>query len=176
MRILQTYRETYADGPGIRYAIYVSGCDLKCKGCHNPESWAFSKGEPLSLLTLSRIKSDIRSNPLLTGITISGGDPLHQDNAYGLLLLLEHLQEFDKHIMTFTGHTAEQLIGHPANDAQRQCLQYIDILVDGPYVESLHDTSSFRGSTNQRFIRTKDMFKNHDLKVSKINDYIIPTL
>jgi anaerobic ribonucleoside-triphosphate reductase activating protein len=173
MRILRTMQETFADGPGIRYAIYVAGCDLQCEDCHNPQSWAFNQGEVLSLLTLSRIKNDIKSNPMLTGITISGGDPLHPDNASGTLLLLEELEELGKHVMLYTGHTADELINGQNTLIQKLCLRHVDVLVDGPFIKNQRDTTTFRGSTNQRFIKTKEMHKNGHLRADKIEDYVV---
>lgn len=173
MRILRTFRETCADGPGIRYAIYVAGCDLGCEDCQNQDSWIFNQGELLTLNTLARIKHEIRTNPMISGITISGGDPLHIDNAHGTMILLESLLELKKHTMVFTGRTLEQILDKPWEIARIECLKYIDILVDGPFVKSLRDVSGFRGSTNQRFIKTKDMWSNGDLRKSMIKNYIV---
>ena len=160
MRILRRIKETYADGPGIRYSIYVSGCTHRCKGCHNPESWNFKKGVELTEELISEIKQDIKENPLLDGITISGGDPLHPDNAEGLLYLLQELSDLDMNVWVYTGYTIEELLSPPIDYNQLYCLSYIDILVDGPYKEELKDLSGFCGSTNQRFIKAKKVYEN----------------
>lgn len=151
-RILKTVRETYADGPGIRYSIYLAGCTHYCKGCHNPESWNFNQGEPVTDTVLDRIRLEIQANPLLTGITISGGDPF--DSAEGLLMILESLAPLQKNIWVYTGYTIEQILAS-RDEAKLKCLRYIDILVDGEFVQELRDTSGFRGSTNQRFLKVK---------------------
>lgn len=176
MRILHTYKETYTDGPGIRYSIYVAGCDLACFECHNPQSWSFEQGELLKQSVLERIKNEIKSNPMLTGITLSGGDPLDPKNAIGTLFLLQGLEELGKHIMVYTGRTAEHLIHNPKTASQHECLKYIDILVDGPFILNRRDTTTFKGSTNQRFIKTKKMYQDGCLRADKIHEYVIDNL
>lgn len=155
MNILSTISETFADGPGIRYAIYTAGCTHYCKGCHNPESWCFDQGEPLEK-ELPRIIDEIKSNPMLTGITISGGDPLELPNS--LLILLIALKEHfpDKDIWVFTGYTLEEL-ANKINEGDKNillCLKLIDTLVDGRFEIDLKEEITFRGSSNQRFIKS----------------------
>lgn len=152
MKILRTVRETVVDGPGIRYAIYVSGCSHSCKKCHNPESWDFSQGRELTQEYIDQMKEEIISNPLLDGITISGGDPLHPSNTKGLLHLLQELRDLVDDIWVYTGYTVEDLLNSPEGH-QRDCLEYIDTLVDGPYVDELKDLSGFKGSSNQRYVK-----------------------
>lgn len=156
MRILKTFRETYADGPGIRYSIYAAGCTHHCKGCHNPESWNFNQGEPLTPAMVERYYSEINSNPLIDGITISGGDPFL--SAEGLLQLLIGLSPLKKNIWVYTGFTLEEILS--SRDPNKlECLSYIDTLVDGRFVQELRDTTGFRGSTNQRFLKVKEIMK-----------------
>jgi anaerobic ribonucleoside-triphosphate reductase activating protein len=152
MRILKTFKETYSDGPGIRYSIYVSGCDHKCKGCHNPESWNFDQGEEVNEQVIRRIAEEIKANPLLDGVTISGGDPFYDPK--GLSYLLHDISRLKKDIWVYTGFTIEELIAKD-DSYIKVCLKYIDTLVDGPYIEELRNTDDFKGSTNQRFIKTK---------------------
>jgi anaerobic ribonucleoside-triphosphate reductase activating protein len=157
MRILKTFKETSSDGPGLRYSIYVAGCIHKCKGCHNPESWNFDQGELLDDKLIDKFKSEIISNPLIDGITISGGDPLCSPD--GLLYLLEELSEQDKNIWVYTGYTIEDILDSCDQD-MIDSLKYIDILVDGEYKEDLRDTSRFAGSKNQRYIKAKEEVNN----------------
>lgn len=171
MNILKIFKETTADGPGLRYTIYVAGCDLRCPGCHNPESWSFEQGTPLSPAQISSIAKDLDSNPLLAGLTITGGDPLHFRNAVDLYKLLLNLQSHVKHTIVYTGHLAEQLIDFPQIPEQKLCLSMIDMLVDGPYLSSQRDLTDFRGSSNQRFIQTRLMAKNGNLHSSMISNY-----
>lgn len=155
MNIISTIAETFADGPGIRYAIYVAGCTHKCKGCHNPESWKFEQGTPIEI-ALPIILKEIASNPMLTGITISGGDPLESSSS--LLTLLKALKENfpDKDLWVFTGYTLEEL-AYKINEGEKDilsCLELIDTLVDGRFDISLKEDITFRGSSNQRFIHS----------------------
>ena len=150
MRLLNIYRETITDGAGLRFSIYLSGCSHACPGCHNPESWDANGGIFMTEAILADIISDIKSNPLLDGITISGGDPFF--NPEELLVLLRRLkEETGLNIWCYTGYTIEYLLKH---EKYRAPLEYIDVFVDGPFVQSLFDPSlSFRGSSNQRLIR-----------------------
>ena len=105
--------------------------------------------EPLTELILSRIVAEINDNPILDGITISGGDPFY--NPFALLALLRRLkEETHKNVWCYTGYTYESLL---KDETRRPCLDYIDTLVDGPFVQSLFDPAlSFRGSSNQRIL------------------------
>lgn len=151
MNIIGTIKETFADGPGIRYSIYCAGCKHACKGCHNPQSWDFNQGTPIEK-ALPIIIEEIKKNPMLTGITISGGDPFYSTN--GLLLLLKTFKTLfpDKDIWVYTGFTLEQL-GKIKEPIVQECLALIDTLVDGKFIEALKDTTDFKGSTNQRIIK-----------------------
>ena len=131
LHIINVYPETISDGFGVRYAIYLAGCTHHCRGCHNPGSWSPVAGEPLTELILSRIVAEINDNPILDGITISGGDPFY--NPFALLALLRRLkEETHKNVWCYTGYTYESLL---KDETRRPCLDYIDTLVDGPFVQ-----------------------------------------
>lgn len=149
LRILQIYQETISDGYGIRYAIYFAGCAHRCPGCHNPQSHDPAQGELLTAAWAERICREIRSNPLLDGITLSGGDPLLYPEAMERFLRLLR-ERTARNIWCYTGYTLEECLSDPA---RRSCLRWIDTLVEGRYVEALRDPSlRFRGSSNQRLI------------------------
>lgn len=149
MRILNIYKSTISDGPGLRYSIYLSGCRHACPGCHNPLSWDETAGVLLTPQALNDITEEINSDPLLDGITISGGDPFF--NPTELTELLAELKaKTGKNIWCYTGYTIETIL---ASESLRAPLRYIDTLVDGPFVQSLFSPElMWRGSSNQRII------------------------
>lgn len=149
LRILDIYPETISDGYGLRYAIYFAGCTHRCPGCHNPESHDPRRGEPLTAGRAETICAAIAANPILDGVTLSGGDPLLYPEAMAVFLRLLK-ERTGQNIWCYTGYTLEECL---ANPARRECLRWIDTLVDGRYVEALRDLSlNFRGSSNQRII------------------------
>ncbi len=144
MRILKIIDGTTVDGPGFRTSIYVAGCHHHCIGCHNPSSWDPLGGESM---TVDSILSRIAINDM--DVTLSGGDPLYQ--ADELLTLCKSIKEMGKSIWCYTGFCFEDILS--MDGPIKEILNYIDVLVDGPFVESLRDTDLiFRGSSNQRII------------------------
>lgn len=143
--IMEVMEQTMADGPGFRTSIYCAGCEHHCPGCHNPQSWNMNNGHKMSIDDLMRIiKDDDLSN-----VSFSGGDPFYQ--VQGFTELARRIKaETRKTIWCWTGFTIEEI---RADEHLAMMLPYIDVLVDGPYIEELRDTQlHFRGSSNQRII------------------------
>ncbi|AHI54018.1 anaerobic ribonucleoside-triphosphate reductase activating protein [Spiroplasma sabaudiense Ar-1343] len=163
MKILKIFKETISDGPGWRYSIYVSGCLHACKGCHNLRSWSFKVGREFDQEYHNEIIFDLKSNPLLNGVTFSGGDPMF--SPIEVLELIKDIKlQTGLNIWLYTGFTIEELYEQRFENLESQArfeiLSNIDTLVDGRWVKELYDPElEFRGSSNQRIINTKEWFK-----------------
>lgn len=151
LRIAGTVRDSIVDGPGIRYVIFTQGCPHHCPGCHNPQTHDFAGGQNADV---EKIISEILGNPVLNGVTFSGGEPFCQAEA--LVPMAELMKENGKHLMIYTGYLLERL-QKMENKGVKRLLELADIIVDGPFIlEKKNLTLSFRGSENQRVI---DMVK-----------------
>lgn len=141
------------DGPGLRYVIFTQGCPHHCPGCHNPDTHDFSGGR---LVATGEIMANYAENPLLSGITLSGGEPFLQPEP--LCDIAEFVHNRSKTVCTYTGFTFENLLLR-AKDCPHtaRLLALTDILIDGPYREELRDLELlFRGSSNQRMLSRAD--------------------
>jgi anaerobic ribonucleoside-triphosphate reductase activating protein len=135
------------DGPGFRYAVFVQGCKFRCPGCHNPQLQSFTGGRRISV---AEILAAIKANPLLSGLTLSGGDPFTQ--ADPCAVLAEHVRALGLSVMVYTGYLWEDLLA-AGNPAWRRLIEAADILVDGPFIQAQKNIDlRFRGSANQRLI------------------------
>lgn len=149
LHYLYTYAETIVDGEGIRFSVYLSGCAHHCHGCHNPESWNPQAGQPLTREKIEAIIDEIQQNPLLDGVTFSGGDPMYNPEEF-LPLVKEVRKRTGLNIWCYTGYTYEELLNDPK---RRPILNYIDVLVDGRFEQKHYSpTLEFRGSSNQRIL------------------------
>ena len=145
-----------ADGPGVRTSLFVSGCTHRCRGCFQPETWDFGYGKPYDANTESIIL-DSMSDGFVSGLTVLGGEPFEPSNQESLLNLYKRMRTDypEKTIWCYTGYTWEELTGDGLCRCREtdEILSLIDVLVDGPFVESKKDlTLLFRGSSNQRII------------------------
>lgn len=148
--------ESIVDGPGIRMTIFTQGCPHHCKGCHNPETWAF---EPRYPGDVDKILKIAVNNPILQGITFSGGEPFCQAEA--LAELAEKCHKNGLNVMSYSGYTFEQLIeGKEEHPEWLRLLENLDYLVDGPFIlEERSLMLLFRGSKNQRFLNVPESLK-----------------
>lgn len=147
MRLSGIVKESIVDGPGIRYVVFTQGCPHHCEGCHNPDTHDFEKGYWESVDVLLE---EIKANPLLKGITLSGGEPFCQ--AEVLLKLVRKVKEIGKDVWAYSGYTYEELQKQPQPYA-KELLDEVDVLVDGRFILAQRDlTLPFRGSKNQRII------------------------
>lgn len=154
LRIAGIVRESIVDGPGIRFVVFGQGCPHGCEGCHNPESHDFKGGYDCNI---DKIIEEIDKNPLLKGITFSGGEPFCQAGAFAALG--EKIKKRGLSVVTFTGYTYEELRTKNDNETD-ELLTVTDLLVDGRFILSQRDlTLRFRGSKNQRII---DMNKTRE--------------
>lgn len=146
-----------ANGEGVRVTLFVSGCTRRCKGCFQPQTWAFDNGRPFTAETEAELLAMLAPG-YINGLTLLGGDPFEPENQRALLPFLRRVREQypRKTIWAFTGAVYEELLteASPSRcEATDELLSLLDVLVDGPFVEQLHDISlRFRGSSNQRLI------------------------
>ncbi|NLY90972.1 MAG: anaerobic ribonucleoside-triphosphate reductase activating protein [Firmicutes bacterium] len=147
IRIAGITPESVVDGPGLRAVVFFQGCPHHCPGCHNPETWDPQGGKVLSVEEVWRL---IRYNPLLSGITLSGGEPLAQPE--GALALARKVRAVQGNLMIYTGYTWEEL-GRLNSPLITELIGMTDLLVDGPFLLAERDERlPFRGSRNQRII------------------------
>ena len=153
-----------ANGEGVRVSLFVSGCRHRCPHCFNPETWSFSYGKPFTEETENEI-ADALAKPFINGLTVLGGEPFEPENQRVLAPFLERIRNRfpQKTIWCYSGCTLDALISPESAyrcEATDKMLSLLDVLVDGPFVESLKDiTLRFRGSSNQRLIDMKKTAK-----------------
>lgn len=150
LRISGIEPESIVDGPGLRYVIFTQGCPHGCPGCHNPQTHDFGGGRPADIPGMLR---EIGEDPLLQGVTFSGGEPFCQPEP--LCGIAEAVKGMGKDVVAYSGYTLEQLQEMGKTDRWvARLLELCDILIDGPYLEAQRDlTLLYRGSANQRVIR-----------------------
>lgn len=146
-----------ANGVGVGIVLWVQGCNMHCKGCHNPQTWDFNDGSHFTQQDKNKLFQELQK-PYITRLTISGGHPLDPHNFADVLYFVKEIKEKfpNKDIWLYTGYLYEELYYREIS----RILLYIDVLVDGPYIEEQRDiTLAFRGSRNQRLIDVKETLK-----------------
>ena len=151
-----------SNGTGIRTVLWVSGCDIHCRNCQNPQTWDFNSGIPFTEETMQEILYDL-SKPYIKGLTLSGGHPLDPHNAPEVLEIIKRVKMVfpNKDIWIYTGYVWEDII---KDSTLKEILKCTDVLVDGAYVDELRDISlAFRGSSNQRIIDVKKTLDSNEV-------------
>lgn len=145
------------DGEGFRTVIFFSGCKHRCKGCHNPDTHSFKAGKPFDAETQDDIIRYVSKTNLISGVTLSGGDPMY--SAVGIIPFVQKLRQVcqEKTIWVYSGFTYEEIVADPA---MKQLLSLCDVLVDSPFILEQRDTTlAFRGSSNQRIIDVQESLR-----------------
>ena len=146
--------ESIVDGPGLRMAVFFQGCKHACHGCHNPQTWDMNGGK---LYDTEDILEEYGKNRLLNGVTLTGGDPVYQPEA--ALEIAKGVHDMSGDVWLYTGYTIEALVSLN-DDNVNKLIENVDVIVDGPFVESQRDiTLRFRGSRNQRILYRDDIDK-----------------
>jgi len=147
--LIHSIHTSKVNGPGRRLVIWTQGCSQGCTNCFNPATWKF---EGLNI-------KEIRN---VDGVTISGGYSLEQEDILDLLIPLYDLN-LSKGIILFSGYTIDEI----NNSSLRECLNYIDVLIDGRYIDKLRISSGLKGSSNQNIIYFSDKIKPEELEIDQ---------
>ena len=166
LRVAGVIEESIVDGPGLRFVLFLQGCHFRCPGCQNPQTWDFEGGTPVPA---EEVLARIQLDPLVHGVTFSGGEPFEQAEA--LAPLAAELKARGYHLMAFTGYTLDKLLCKPEC---REFLDLLDLIVDGPFIEAEKSLDlRFRGSRNQRIINipaTRD--NGWDVVLDELNEAV----
>jgi anaerobic ribonucleoside-triphosphate reductase activating protein len=155
-----------SNGPGVRVSIFFQGCTFHCKNCFNPETWDFKGGKEFTDDVINHVL-DLCDKTHIKGLSILGGEPMHPKNIEGTTKLAKKFKEKfkDKTIWSWTGFTFEDL-------KDKEVLNYIDVLIDGRFDESLHNpTLRWKGSSNQRVIDVKKTLKEDKIILYEDEEY-----
>lgn len=148
VKIAGIVKHSSVDGPGVRFVIFFQGCPHHCNGCHNPDTWNPDNGIELDVSDLGYM---FCHDKYIDGVTFSGGEPLLQAQAVLKLADLAHSKGLS--VWCYTGYTVEQILNGVAGDAAKVVLDYVDVLVDGPFeIDKLDTGLMYRGSSNQRIL------------------------
>ncbi|MBE5732155.1 MAG: anaerobic ribonucleoside-triphosphate reductase activating protein [Clostridiales bacterium] len=162
-----------ANGVGVRISLFVSGCTHRCKNCFNKEAWDFSYGAPFDENIENQIL-EMLAPSYIKGLSLLGGEPFEPSNVDGLLPFMRKVITLkNKDVWAYSGYTLEQLLAREGDEGKktRELLSYIDILVDGPFIEEKKSLRlKFRGSSNQRIIDVKKTLESGEITLADIHD------
>ena len=160
IRLAGMIHESLVNGPGIRRVFFSQGCIHNCSGCFNPETHSFNGGKEYNMDDIIR---DIKGNPIIKGVTFSGGDPFEQGDKFSYLAL--KLKENNINIWCYTGYTYEFILKNINRPGWFNLINNIDVLVDGRFqMNKKKEGLKFKGSSNQRIIDVKDSLKSKNIK------------
>ena len=160
INIHSVIKNSRVNGPGERFVIWTQGCRKGCKNCYNPETWSHYKN---NLITIEEIIEEIK-NSSATGVTISGGDPFEQpEELFYLLTKIKQLSLSDG-VIVFSGYTIEEI---RVREELRKSLDYIDVLIDGLYIEEKRITNGLAGSSNQEFHFLTDKISRDSITIDQ---------
>lgn len=160
MNYIKITKNDIANGEGVRVVLWLSGCSHNCKGCHNPQTHSLKSGTLFDENTKNELFEALE-RPYVSGITFSGGDPLHENNVEDVLSLVNkiHLLLPEKTIWIYSGYEWNEIESHPI---RREIVSKCNVLVDGRYEEDKRDiTLRWRGSSNQRVIDVQQSIKDN---------------
>ena len=157
MRYNKIRKMDISDGPGVRVSIFMQGCTFKCKNCFNPETHDFKGGTEFTDETIDKVLSLAKPDHI-KGLSVLGGEPMHPVNIDGTMKLVKAFKEKypNKSVWVWSGFLYDDIM-----ERNKKIFNYIDVLVDGQYDDSLHDpTLKWKGSSNQRVIDVQKSLKN----------------
>jgi anaerobic ribonucleoside-triphosphate reductase activating protein len=157
IRLAAILKESLVNGPGLRRVLFSQGCPHNCKGCFSPHTHSYTDGV---LINMDDIIEDIRKNPLLKGVTFSGGEPFEQADKFAYIA--KEVKKMGLNIWCYTGYTFEYILENQhKRKGWSELLKYIDVLVDGKFEEDKKEEGlKFRGSSNQRIIDIKESIES----------------
>lgn len=164
MRYAGMIKNDIAAGEGVNVSFFTQGCPFKCKGCHNPQTWAFDGGKEFSPAVLEELINALTANGIQRNLSIMGGEPLCEENIFLVSLIVLSVREAFPHIKIYvwTGYTYEELEARSQLEPKiKTILDNIDYLIDGPFILEERDiTLAMRGSRNQRILDMKELRNN----------------
>ena len=171
---IRGYCLSKVNGPGNRFVLWTQGCSKGCSECFNPETWSTNIYKELSPTQIFELIKNFE----VDGVTISGGDPLEQEDELLELLMLLSTMRLRKGVILFSGFTRAEI---SSNFIREQCLKYIDVLIDGRYEKNLKIDFSLRGSSNQEFyyfsnkISSDELYFDQEIEISSLEGDIMMT-